>query len=236
MSYDKIAQTLHEELSLEAPPIALAFVEQEPRGMATFDGEVPSACTFWRRAESGTFYVAADKHFNCVVGAMVMGFDLPQSVQSELQGTVAMMLGCGYLAPDEPAALPSVTRKKVGIVYGRLAEFDEAPDLVLMWLTPRQAMLYSEAAGACRWTEGPRASVLGRPACAALPTALDQALPTLSFGCAGMRTFTAVSDDRMLAVVPGDRLQEFAAALEATSVANATMNAHYASHLASNPA
>ena len=33
-----------------------------------------------------------------------------------------------------------------GIVYGPLGELPIEPDLILLWLTPRQAMFYSEAA------------------------------------------------------------------------------------------
>ena len=74
MDHAAAAQRLSTLLSLQNPPIALAFVDQPPEGVAQASKPVPSACTFWRQAEQGTFYAAAAQHFNCPVGSMVMGF------------------------------------------------------------------------------------------------------------------------------------------------------------------
>jgi uncharacterized protein (DUF169 family) len=49
----------------------------------------------------------------------------------------------------------------------------------------------------------------------------------LSFGCTGMRTFTGVREDRLLAALPGHRAGELAEALAAAKRANATMLAYY---------
>ena len=74
-------------------------------------------------------------------------------------------------------------------------------------------MLNHEAAGTAAWTsDNPLTN--GRPACAALPTALSSDSPTMSWGCMGMRTFTGISDDRLLAAIPGTRLSAFADDLE----------------------
>ena len=34
----------------------------------------------WRRAEAGVFFAPAVRHYHCAVGAMTMGFDLPEQV------------------------------------------------------------------------------------------------------------------------------------------------------------
>lgn len=52
-------------------------------------------------------------------------------------------------------------------------------------------------------------------------------MPTLSLGCMGMRTFTEISEDRLLAVLPGDRAKEFSDALEQTLTANSAMQDFY---------
>jgi uncharacterized protein (DUF169 family) len=93
-------------------------------------------------------------------------------------------------------------------------------------------MLYSEAAGTSHWTAPAPSAVLGRPACAALPVALNQSRPTLSFGCTGMRTFTDISENRLLGVVRGDQLQEFVAAVEAARASNQAMQSFYDTHRA----
>jgi uncharacterized protein (DUF169 family) len=200
--------------------------------MPVFDEEVPSACTFWRQAEIGLFYAPAEKHFNCPIGAMTMGFDMPKEVQEKLMGVVEMMCGAGYISPEEVARIPTAGKKKSGIVYGPLRAFTTDPDLVLMWLTPRQAMIYSEAAGTCRWTEAMPTPAFGRPSCAALPVALDKSRPTLSLGCLGMRIFTGVSEDHLLAVLPGSRIEEFFRALESVATANQTLGEFYQGHKA----
>lgn len=220
-------------LGLDHPPVALAFVESAPPAVAVYDQEVPSACTLWRRAEAETFFAPAERHFNCPVGAMTMGFELPEAVQQQLMGVVEKMCGCGYLSPTEPGRMPSVQKAKTGIVYGPLKDFPLAPDLILLWLTPRQAMLLNETTGHSRWTEDPPAAVFGRPACAALPIAYHGDRPAVSLGCMGMRTFTEIHADLLLAVIPGSKVKEFAENLEAILGANETMRQFYEEHKAS---
>lgn len=230
MEYDRIASGISSKLQLSSPAIALSFVEAAPAGIASLDQEVPSACALWRKAETSTFYAPAKKHFNCPIGAMTMGFEMPKEVQQQLMEVVEKMYGAGYILPEETPKIPSVKRKKSGIVYGPLASFPLKPDLVLMWLTPWQAMIYSEAAGTCRWTEAMPATAFGRPSCAALPVALEKSQSTLSFGCLGMRIFTNIGEKHLLAVVPGNKLEEFSKALESTEQANQTMGAFYQEH------
>jgi uncharacterized protein (DUF169 family) len=212
-------------LSLRNPPIALAFVDRPPKDIVQVSKPVPSACAFWRRAEQGTFYASADQHYNCPIGSMVMGFDLPATVSEQLGGLVQSMCDARYLSMDEAAKIPNVGRNSVGIVYGPLCEFPLDPDLVLIWMNMAQAMLYSEATGAA-WT-GAQMEITGRPGCAALPRALHSNQPGMSLGCAGMRTFTEIGDEMNLAVIPGSALAGFVDALERTVDSNATMRSYY---------
>lgn len=214
-------------LGLEAPPVALAFVTGAPAGVPAYEGVAPSACSFWRAAEGGSFYASADQHANCAIGSHVMGFPTSERLMSELEGAVQMMGACGYLGPDEPGRIPTVQQAAPGVVYGPLAELPLPADLVLAWLQPSQAMLLQEAAGEADWTNGTRRSLLGRPGCAALPLALGDGKVTLSAGCTGMRTFTEVSGDRLLAVLPGADLEATTGRLEAARKANEAMAAYY---------
>jgi len=232
MKYDDIAATISSRLQLASPAVALSFVEAAPTGMPVFSGDVPSACALWRKAEAGVFYASAEKHFNCPIGAMTMGFEMTNEVQQNLMGVVEKMCGVGYIAPEEAARIPSIKKKKSGIVYGPLQAFPLEPDLVLMWLTPGQAMLYGEAAGTCRWTESTPTATFGRPSCAALPVAFDTSQATLSLGCLGMRIFTEISENRLLAVLPGSKVGEFSQALESITAANEEMGLFYRGHKA----
>lgn len=223
----ELAGRIMAALGLEAPPVALAFVEVAPEGVPSFEGVAPSACSFWRAAEGGSFFASASQHANCAVGSHVMGFPADSSSMAALQAAVETMGACGYLAADEAGRIPTVRRQASGVVYGPLADFPLPADLVLCWLQPSQAMLLQEAAGEADWTNAARRSLFGRPGCAALPLALGDAKATLSAGCTGMRAFTEVSGDRMLAVLPGADLERTAGRLEATRQANEAMAAYY---------
>lgn len=222
----ELSDSLVETLALDRQPVALAFTDEPPPGTAEPAGPVPSACSFWREAERGVFYARAEHHFNCPVGAMVMGFELPGEIGSQLGGLIESMCRQGYIAMDEPANIPTVTRRSRGILYGPLAELPAAPDVVLLWLSPAQAMIYSEAAGRANWGAS-LMEVSGRPGCAALPRAVEGDQPGLSLGCIGMRTFTAISDDRMLAALPGSRAAQVAGELARIAGVNRSMEAYY---------
>jgi uncharacterized protein (DUF169 family) len=233
--YADLATELTEKLQLELPPVALAYVTEPPAGVPESSDEVPSSCTFWRRGERQVLYASARQHFNCAVGAMTQGFDLPESVQQELGGAVQLMGGSGYVGGDEPPHIPVVDRKPSGIVYGPLADFPLAPDLVLMWLTPAQGMLFGETLGQVRWSDGSPMAVYGRPTCAALPVALKSGRPAISMGCLGMRTYTEIGADRFLAVVPGEALDEFGSSLLQVAAANRAMGDYYDAQKAKYP-
>lgn len=222
----ELAHTITAQLGLQSPPIALRFVDSPPADTLQPNRDAPSACSFWPAAERGTFYAPAAQHMNCPVGAMVMGFELPEPTQQRLGELVTEMTGCGYLAGEEPAAIPTVPQRHVGIVYGPLAESSVAPDLVLFWADARQVMMSNEAIGAASWTAG-APKVTGRPGCAALALATRNGEPAFSLGCAGMRTFTQVADDRILVAIPGEQVELFASELARLTAANDHMSGLY---------
>jgi uncharacterized protein (DUF169 family) len=224
--YQEIAAEITTLLGLATPPVAVAFVDEPPSDIPSAVESAPSTCAFWRRAEKGVSYVDAAQHFNCQIGAMVMGFPLPEQIMQEIGGLVETMSGHSYLAAEEGAKIPSVGRSSAGAIYGPLSEMPVAPDAVVLWLSPRQAMLFNEASGSASWAM-PSSRVGSRPACAAIPLALQEQRPTLSLGCIGMRTFTEVADDRMLAVIPGDKLDAFPDQLRVLAEANSMMLSYY---------
>jgi uncharacterized protein (DUF169 family) len=232
VSRPELATKLTELLGLEQPPVAMTMVDAAPEGLDAADRPVPSSCTFWREAEKGVFYATAQQHFNCPVGSHVMGFDLPEDVQQQLGGLVQSMCDAQYLDMAEVAQIPAMQKKGAGVVYGPLSEYPIEPDVVLMWLTASQAMVYNEATGNASWTASTPGTVSGRPGCTALPLAMINGEPKMALGCIGMRTFTGIADDRLLAAVPGDKVEEFAAALERTVTANAGMRSFYEGHKA----
>ena len=230
MDNTKINQEITSAFGLDIPPIAMAFVDDQPQGVESIEGEFPSFCTFWRIAEEKTFYASADKHFNCPIGAMVLGFEMPKEVQEQLGGLVKKMCECSYLSEDEPANIPTLTEKKAGVVYGSLKDFPVEPQLVMMWLKPSQAMIFNEVLGCCKWSESMQSMALGRPACAVVPTTLNKSPFGMSLGCAGMRTFTEISDEHILATLNFKEIDSFLTSLQTTLSANKEMKEFYLDH------
>lgn len=229
LNYGEQAGRLSSMLGLPTPPIAIAFTADPPEGVAHFDGQVPSTCSLWREAEKGVFYADPQAHANCAVGAYVMGFPMTDDVGANLQESLGLMAEVDYFGQEEPAAMPAMPAgETAGILYGPLGEFPLDPDVVLLWVTPAEAMVVSEAAGSADWRVG-GARVVGRPGCAALPLAQRDGQTAISFGCIGMRTFTGIAGERALVAVPGDGLDEFVARLGAIVEANEKMRAHYES-------
>ncbi len=220
-------------LGLETPPVALQYVTAAPSGVEVDSGPVPAGCSFWRRGESGTRFTPAEAHSGCAVGMHTQGLTMSAETATELGGLITTMGEVGYLEGSEVAAIPTVTADRTGrtggIVEGPLADAGSLDDVdvVLVWADAQQAMLLNEAAGGAAWG-GPGTAVFGRPACAALPAAMQSGRVTVSFGCAGMRTFTEVARERMLVVIPGATLRGLAARVDALGAANTTMDAFYA--------
>ena len=234
MQSNDLSSLLENQLGLTEPPVAVAFVDEQPPGVPRTLNVVPSACAFWRQAEQGTFFASAEDHFNCPLGAMVMGFPLPDEQMSQLMEEVGMMCGISYVREEEVPNVPKVTRASAGIVYGPLAGFPVEPDAVLLWCTPHQAMKMSECCGLINWAASP-AGMFGRPGCAALPIALTLEAPSQSFGCVGMRINTGVDESKLLMVIPRNILNTITSSLPQMSDIHQQMESHYNNRMANLP-
>ena len=224
--YADLATRLQTAFDLDYPPVAVARVDAPPSATAVWTEDVPSACTFWRRAERQVFFADEAAHMNCPIGAMVMGFELPVAKQEELMGLVGNMCAVAYIREEEVAHIPHFDPGPRGAVYGPLAEFPLEPDSVILWLTPKQTMYLEESLGGTLWT-GSGDAVFGRPACGVLPAANARGAASVSLGCIGMRTFTEIPDAYALVAIPQAALDTLADCLDATLAANATMEAQY---------
>ena len=186
----------------------------------------PSACSFWRRAETTRFTADAASHTHCKVGSHVMGFSLEGEDMQALGALVQTMTGVSYIMPEEAAALPRLPEHKAWH-YTPLSAASATPELVLLWIDGRQVMLVQEAMGSAHWKSGKGLRTTGRPACGALALAYHHAEAVLSFGCAGMRTFTEIPDHYMLLVVPGESVEGLCRGLEQTAQSNAAVQCMY---------
>jgi len=230
MNLAGICQELIESLGLTRSPVALSFLDQPPKGVDTIEAAVPSACTFWIKAEQGLFFARAKSHQNCPIGAVTMGFPISAQTRSNLETFASQMYNVSYLGLEEIKNIPRVEVVSTGILYGPLSIFPVQPDLVMVWTNGQQAMILQETLGTVYWNTAQQSLVSGRPTCAALALAINEGLPKVSLGCTGMRTFTEVSNEYLLVALPGGKLETLSEHMRRTLKANEQMSTFYQAH------
>ncbi|MGH9470679.1 MAG: DUF169 domain-containing protein [Terriglobia bacterium] len=234
MNCAHVAKLLSEKLRLKRTPIGLTFLSEPPAGVVRYPATVPTACAFWKAAETSLFYATAEDHYNCPIGAITQGFDPPSRVMQQGMALIEQMGKIRYFDPAEVQHVPTVKKPHRVIVYGPLKDFQSiTPDLALIVCSPFQAMLISEAVGTVEWRgAGKEAHLFGRPACAVIPSALQEEAASASVGCMGARTFAGIEEDELLIAVPLSRLADAEQRLAAILSANAEMRDFYAGHKA----
>ena len=228
MTYEDFINNLTRKLKLAHAPVAIAFLEDAPPGIRHYDEAVPSACAFWKAAESALFYATAEDHYNCPIGAITQGFQIPQPVAANARSLIEMMGKLSYLEAAEADNVPTVEKQHRIVVYGPLKDFGEIqPDVVLLICTPLQAMMISEAGGVAAWGSGVESRTLGRPACAAIPSSLKSGTTTVSMACMGARTFAAIKEEELLVAIPASALARLVRQLPIILDANVNLKQFY---------
>jgi uncharacterized protein (DUF169 family) len=119
-------------LDLDSPPIAIAFLDAPPPGVARVAAAEPAGCGYWRRAAAGeVFYTVADDHKRCPVGAHTDHVPLAPAEREELMGLIGTMVGLEYLTMDDVAHIPTLRAPLAVAVYAPLAAAPVPPDVVL---------------------------------------------------------------------------------------------------------
>ena len=216
------AEQLSASLDLSLPPIAVAFVDALPDGIAQYDGSVPAGCVFWQEAARRTFATSAAHHALCSIGIHTLHLaQAPATQPEELQSALEAMTGLDYVRDEEIAAIPVLRRETKHAIYGPLADFPAEPDVVLLFADARQGLVLSEAIAR---VDGGVPPAMGRPACAALPQAFNHGVATMSLGCCGARAYLdALSDDTALWALPGSGLGRYCEQITTFANANRTL-------------
>jgi len=221
-----IEQYLTEVLDLPQRPVAVAFCDAPPAGVAKFTGSAPAGCNFWRLAAEGrAFYTVPADHYNCAIGSYTHNLPLPPERQPEMEATLGLMVEIGYLRMEEVPGIPRLAKTPAAIVYTPLAAATLPPDVVLLAGRPGKLMLLQEAA--IRAGVAANLPLLGRPTCMALPASLTGGV-VFSTGCIGNRVYTDVGEDQLYVAVPGQGLARVAEALETVAAANAQLASYHA--------
>lgn len=217
-------------LALTRRPVAIAFRESPPDGVAPLAGTQPSSCSFWRLAASGrVFYTVASDHYNCPVGSYTHNIPLPKEREPELMNTLSLMANIGYVRMEEVPGIPRLPATPTVIVYAPLALTPVEPDVVLVAGAPARLMLLHEAATRAEKTPLP---MLGRPTCMAIPAALSAGVAS-SLGCVGNRIYTGIADDEFYSVIAGRDLASVIAQIDTIASANATLTEYHSGRRAS---
>jgi uncharacterized protein (DUF169 family) len=223
-NYDQIEHVLTETLALRRRPVAIAFRDTVPAGVAAFTGSLPSGCGFWKLAAEGrTFYTVPGDHYNCPIGSYTHNIPLPPEREPELTQTLSMMVKIGYIRMEEVPGIPRLPASPALIVYAPLGETPVDPDAVLVTGEPGRLMLLHEAAARSGIGVQP---LFGRPTCMAVPAAATQPVVS-SMGCVGNRIYTGLPDSELYTTISGKQVGAIVEQLTIIASANATLINYY---------
>jgi uncharacterized protein (DUF169 family) len=219
--YRALEQQFTSVLGLERRPVAVTFLDAAPAGVEKFEGTVPSGCSFWRLAGQGrTFYTVPGDHFNCPIGSYTHNIPMPPERAEELNQTLSLMVGIGYVKMEEVPGIPRLPKTPGVAIYAPLGDAPVDPDVVVFAGPAARVMLLQEAAARAGIPNG--APLLGRPTCMAIPASLAGGL-VASAGCVGNRVYTDIGDGELYIMTPGTHLAKLAEQLTTVESANALL-------------
>jgi uncharacterized protein (DUF169 family) len=221
--YQEISQTLQEGLRLPLPLIAVSFTDEVPAGVPMFEGRVPAGCSFWEKAAEAPFATVAADHDLCSIGVYTHNLGDTASERAQELGTVLKVLGeLEYVRQEDIPQIPVLNLKPRYVVYAPLASAPVAPDVVLLFAHVWQSLIVTEATQQVELGIPP---ALGRPACGAIPQAVNTKRAAMSLGCCGARAyFEGLSDDIALWALPGSNLKQYANHISKLVAANQVLS------------
>jgi uncharacterized protein (DUF169 family) len=224
--YAALERTLTDALQLTRRPVAVAFRDQAPAGIARLEGTQPSGCSFWRLAASGrAFYTLPEDHYNCPIGSYTHNMPLPKEREQELSQTLSLMNEIGYIRMEEVPGVPQLPKMPPVTIYAPLGDASFDADVIVLAGKPGRLMLLHEAALRASKNVQP---LLGRPTCMAIPASLGGGVAS-SFGCIGNRIYTDMGDDEFYTVVSGQDARAIVSELATITAANATLADYHTS-------
>jgi uncharacterized protein (DUF169 family) len=223
--YRRLEDRLRDFFALRRRPIAIAFRDAPPAGVAKFAGVEPSSCSFWRVAAGGrTFYTVPSDHYNCAIGSHTHNIPLPPERAQELTQTLGFVTGLGYVRMEEVPGIPRLPKTPGAIVYAPLADTPVDPDVVLVAGRPAPLMRLLEAG--TRAGVRSEVPVIGRPTCMALPATLTHGMMA-STGCIGNRVYTDLGDDELYVAIPGRDLAKLLGEADVIATANVALGGYH---------
>lgn len=219
MTNAKLSEQLTNALKLTLAAVAVSFPADAPTDVARFEGVVPAGCVFWQHAMQRVFVTTAKDHALCSIGVHTHHLANPVPAHpAELAEALKTMSELDYVRADEVTAIPVIQHENQYVMYGPLAEFPAEPEVVLLFANARQGLILSEALARVDQSAAP---AMGRPACAAVPQALNGGSAAMSLGCCGARAYLDILTDSVnLWVLPGAKLERYCAEIASFARSN----------------
>lgn len=216
--YEEKVKELSELLRLKGSPVAVKLVksaDEIPEGYSKIS-EKKRHCEFVQdaRLTGNKGYATSDEHL-CKGGAGVMGIDpLPASVAT---GKMYHQLGnfeTSEGAQETVAAIPKSTENYYASIYSPLESAEYEPDVIILVLTPKQALRVSQAY--LRAKGGRISSDYSgiQSLCAdAVVAVKERGVPNMTLGCSGSRKYAKIADEEVILGVPAKNFNEIVDAL-----------------------
>jgi uncharacterized protein (DUF169 family) len=219
MIYEEKANELKELLELKGSPVAVKLVkspDEIPDGYHKIS-EKKRHCEFVQdsRLDGSKGYATSKEHL-CKGGAGVMGIEtLPESVAT---GKMYHQLGnfeTAEGAQETIAAIPKSSENYFASIYSPLETAEYEPDVIILVLTPKQALRISQAY--LRAKGGRISSDYSgiQSLCAdAIVAVKERGIPNMTLGCSGSRKYAKIADEEIILGIPTKNFVEIVDALK----------------------
>ncbi|AEG17307.1 DUF169 domain-containing protein [Methanobacterium paludis] len=218
MNYEKIVKELDELLKLKGSPVAVKLIknaDELPAGYSKMP-EKKRHCEFVQNARlKGDEGYATSKEHLCKGGAGVMGIGtLPESVAN---GSMYHKLGNFKTAEgalETVNDIPKSSKEHYASIYSPLESAKFEPDVVVLVLTPKQALRITQAS---LHLKGGRVSSdysgLQSVCADAVVAVKERGVANMTLGCNGSRKNAGIADGEVIMGIPPENLEEIVDAL-----------------------
>jgi uncharacterized protein (DUF169 family) len=218
LDYAALSNKLTSALGLKGSPVAIKLIRSKssvPKGLSHIN-EVLHHCTMVQKARGGSkFYATVEQHA-CRGGAGMLGvIEIPESVRSgEYYYKLGRFSSIEHAA-DTMQDVPRVDFKNYATAYSPLAETPFEPDVVVLLVNPRQAMMIAQA-NVYELHSRNTADFSGIQSLCGDAVAAPLMRGTINFtlGCTGSRKHAKISEDELIVGIPVKILPKLADALQ----------------------
>jgi uncharacterized protein (DUF169 family) len=218
LDYAALSDKLTSILALKGSPVAVKLIRTEsgtPEGLNRTN-EVLRHCEMVQKARGGSkFYATVEQHA-CKGGAGMLGMiEIPENIKSgEFYYKLGRFSSVEHAA-ETMQAVPGVDFKTYATAYAPLGETPFEPDVVVLVVNPRQAMMIAQA-NVYELHSRNTADFSGIQSLCGDAVAAPLIRDSINFtlGCSGSRKYAKVSEDELIVGIPMTILPKLADALQ----------------------